>query len=237
MKKALIILSSVLAIATSATAQSRQYRIPVNDFTRLKVSGSVNVNYRQSADSAGYAVFSAPAEQVSLFSFNPSKDQLTVDFKPLEGYAVPVGLPTITVYSRFLTSVENNGDSLVRVVAPAPVPEFKAKVAGNGTLSVHSLQCNKVSATLQFGHGNIALNGEATEASFSLIGQGSIQALDLKTTNVKCHMLGTGYVECSPSGELTVKGAGSGKVYYRGEPVISDKVMIGGKVVKLDDNE
>ncbi len=235
MKYIISLLISLVTAYGTITAQSRQYKIQVNDFTKLKVTGSINVDYRQSADSAGYAVFNAPSDQVSLMVFTPKKDQLTIDFKPLEGYAVPVGLPTITVYSNFLTSVENSGDSLVRVLKQAPVPEMNAKVAGNGTLSLRDVNANKLNATLQLGYGNIVVKGETTVAAFKLVGTGSIQALDLKASKISCFMAGTGYIECAPAQELTIKGAGSGKVYYTGQPLINDKYMIGGKLININE--
>jgi hypothetical protein len=234
MKNLLTILIALVVATGTINSQSQQYKVQVNDFTRLKVAGSVNVDYRQSADSAGYAVFTAPAEQVSMMVFTPKKEQLTVDFSPLEGYSTPTGLPTITVYSNGLTSIENNGDSLVRVMKLAPVAELKAKVSGNGTLSLHDIKATKLSATLQLGYGNIVITGEAPYADFALIGTGSIQALGLTTTTVKCTMAGTGYIECAPAQDLTIKGAGSGKVYYNGNPLINDKWMLGGKIIKLD---
>lgn len=233
MKQLLIALTLIAATAATLNAQSRKYDIKVNDFTQLKVNGSINVDYRQSADSAGTAVFTSSSDMVSLFTFEPKKDVLNIIFKPLEGYSTPVGLPTITVYSRFLRSVDYNGDSLMRVLSIAPAPEFKVKSSGSGHITVRNLQTNSVSATVN-GRGSINLRGATTEASFSLLGSGSIQALDLPATTVKCSVISSGYIECAPSQQLIVKGAGNGKVYYTGTPLINDKWMLGGKIINLD---
>ncbi len=52
---------------------------------------------------------------------------------------------------KFLSQVQNNGDSAVVVVSVAPCPEFKATVIGNGRLVVKDIHANKFDGAIKTG--------------------------------------------------------------------------------------
>ena len=157
------------------------------------------------------AVFTTSPDMASLLMFTNNKNKLEIQIST-DGIDYQ-GLPKITVYSRFLNKVENSGDSLVRVLSVAPSPSFKARLIGNGTLSVHGIDTNTLDGSLDTGNGVLVLYGKAASAKLSLVG--------------------TGYIECNPLKTLNVVGASSGKVYHKGSPKIKSRA-IGVKVIPID---
>ncbi|WP_300300690.1 DUF2807 domain-containing protein [uncultured Muribaculum sp.] len=240
MKKLILTLAAAFLTVSSLMAADpidnsvRKYEIAVNDFTTLKVVEGVTVEYRASADSAGFARFTTTPEMASLLMFNNNKQTLEIQLST-DGINYN-GLPVVTVYSRFLTKVENSGDSLVRVATIEPTPSFRARLIGNGQLSIRNIDTNYLDASLETGNGVMAISGSAAKAKYSLIGTGSIQADDVTSVEVKCSMLGTGYVQCTATDQLTVSGASSGKVYYKGSPKVKNR-SIGVKVLPIEENQ
>lgn len=227
-------LSALMLTVTAQTAwgaDEKSYEIKVGDFTELKIENGIKVDYRASEDSCGYAVFTATSDRASVIMASVDKSCLTLQLSA-DGVTMR-NLPTVTVFSRFLQKVENEGDSLIRVINPNGVPVFKAKLVGNGQISVHGLTANSVDASLTTGNGTILITGTATQAKYSLVGTGSIQCADLKADDVKCKLLGTGYVECWPVNKLSVIGASSGKVYYRPGVQEIKNNSIGVKVLEI----
>ena len=159
MKKILTIFLFVLTvIAAMANDKIETYSIKLSEFSRLKVVDAVNVDYICSPDSAGTAFFEATAAQASLIGFRNNNGQLEISFTT--EVAPMTKLPTVRVYSTFLTSVENDGDSTVRVLNVASCPEFKARLVGNGRLSVRNIEATKVKASLSTGNGTLAITGK-----------------------------------------------------------------------------
>ncbi|WP_305149780.1 GIN domain-containing protein [uncultured Muribaculum sp.] len=226
---------SLIAITASILAvnaeELKRYEIDVKDFSELKVIEGLAVDYKCSEDSAGMAVFTTSPDMASLLMFTNNKNKLEIQIST-DGIDYQ-GLPKITVYSRFLNKVENSGDSLVRVLSVAPSPSFKARLIGNGTLSVHGIDTNTLDGSLDTGNGVLVLYGKAASAKLSLVGTGSIQADELDADDIKCSLLGTGYIECNPLKTLNVVGASSGKVYHKGSPKIKSRA-IGVKVIPID---
>lgn len=229
----LTILSAALLTIPAFGQGVRKYEINVKEFDQLKVIEGVNVDYRQSADSAGMVSFTTTPELAGVLMFDNNGSQLTIQIAT-DGIDYS-NLPTVTVYSRFLLKVENSGDSLVRVFSPAPTPQFKARVIGNGQLSLRGIDVSQLDISLDTGKGIISADGRAAQAKYTLIGTGSIQAEDLAAKKVKCSLLGTGFIGCNAEEELNIVGATSGRIFYKGEPTIKNR-SLGIKLIPLDDD-
>lgn len=220
-------------IAIKSANNERRYELDVKDFSELRVIEGLSVDYKYSADSAGYVTFTSSPDLASVLMFTNNKNRLDIQIST-DGIDYQ-NLPRITVYSRFLSMVENSGDSLVRVMSMQPVPAFKARVIGNGRLSVYDIDTNNLDASLDTGNGSITLYGKAAKAKYNLIGTGSIQADELVADEIKCSLIGTGFIECAPVNMLNIVGASSGKVYYKGNPQIKTQ-SLGVKVISIDND-
>lgn len=209
---------------------SNEYSFNVGQFTALKVMDNVNVVYHCNPDSTARVFYHAEPDFADAFIFTNSGGTLKIQVTT-EDVDKP-GLPTIYVYSDYLSKVDNYSDYNVLVENPTPCPDFQAVVVGNGSISVNGLKATTVNARITAGMGSITLGGTCTDAKFRMTGTGTIQADRLKTENAICKILGSGSIGVNASKTLQVKGLGSTKIYYKGNPAI--KHSGGGKLIKMD---
>lgn len=218
MRKLKHIFSLIATVAAVAwQAQAADYKMEVMDFTELKVTDNINVDYKCSADSAGWIFFSCDPSLASKLIFSNNNSclhvQVAMDEEP------HIGLPTITVCSSALNKVQNDSDSTLRVLNNVPVKQFKAKVVGNGTMIISNVEATSIDAGISTGKGHVVVhNSKSVNAKLSNIGTGPIEAGGLTAAKVKAYVIGTGDVDCTATESLTIYGAGSGKVYYSGSP-------------------
>lgn len=228
------IFSAITLLLTCVFGMSAQshtsYDLNVGEFSELCVSDGVNVDYSSDATKAGKAYFNCPASRASSFIFSNKGGKLTIQLSP-ESVGVK-GLPTITVHSKYLTKVENNADSTVRVLSVKGAPKFEAKLEGNGHLIVRGIEANDVKGTMRLGHGTLILTGKCEEAKLSLTGTGVIQADELEAQEVSVNAKGTGSVGVNAVKSLGIYGIGSTSVYYIGNPTIKNR-SVGIKLMQL----
>lgn len=106
-------------------------------------------------------------------------------------------------------SVAGSGD----IVANVHVPEVDADIAGSGS---------------------IILTGETRKAKISIAGSGDYKSAELKTETTKLSIAGSGAAWLFASTLLDVSIAGSGDVYYKGNPAEVKKSVAGaGKIQKI----
>lgn len=232
MKK--LILGFICALAAIAgagyvSAENTYYK--VGPFDKLSVRGNINVVYSCVPDSSGYARYDDAGCPEEPFELSTSKGKLFVKWAKEESR--PAVMPTLYVYSDYLTAVENEGDSTLNVKLSARVPTFSAKLIGNGRVIVDNVNATNVKASIPTGNGSIILDGRCSKADFNIVGAGTIQADGLYAEKVNCKGLGTGTIGCWPEESLDVRGIGTTKIYYKGAPEL--KVVGGAKAIRLDD--
>ncbi|MDE5608660.1 MAG: DUF2807 domain-containing protein [Muribaculaceae bacterium] len=235
MRQYLTILILILSVSVECAAQRMQrHTVNVGHFTELNVKHSINVDYRTNPDSAGLAVFVARPEMANAISFkNNGKGKLAVETQ-LDP-AQDAGIPTVTIYSRYLTKIENSGDSTVRAFNVNAGPKFTATQMGNGRLSIRDIQADEISAKQLTGRGQLALSGECRKASLSCAGVGAIQADNLHADDVDISIGGPVTVGCYASGVLSVKGLGPAKIYYGGNPTAIRNRSAGPSLINIDE--
>lgn len=221
MKKSVLLLAA-LPLMTAATP----LQLKTHDFTELKVSGPLNVDYVCCPDSAGIIEIIGEASQVGWVEASGTSKRLKLVLKvPDEAISDGKNLPRVRVFSSNLSKVENDGDSTVRVLSAAPVAEFSARVLGNGRIGVRHVEATRVTGSLLAGHGVLALAGKCTSATLKLTGAGSIQADELRSKEATVWFTGTGTVGVNASETLSVKGSGSGTVYVVGAPTLKTNTI------------
>ncbi len=235
MKK--IIITAVSLIIAGAfhyvNAQVKKYTLDVREFHELEVVDGINVDYECNPSKAGKVEFETTPELAPAILFDPSKGKLAIKLTTSD-YPYR-NLPTVKVYSSYLTKVQNAGDSTVRVLVSAGMPEFSAKVIGNGHLSVRDARATKINASILTGHGTMSIFGKCEKAALKCVGGASfLQADELEAKEVKCTVSGTGTINCYPLDKLNVSGLGSGSVLYRGNPVVKKGALSRVKVQSID---
>lgn len=237
MKKIVIFLLALLPVLAAA---QHTYTVKSPTFHKLKVVGPLNVDFRHSPDSVGHIFINvADTTKISWVEVSNSGSQLNLRLVPSDNVRqgvepLPSNLPKVTVLGGFLTDVRNEGDSTVRILSPIDVPEFKAKLIGNGCLEISDVKADKVNAQLLTGRGVIVIDGKCDNASLSVTGVGAIDASQLHCKQAKTSLTGTGDITVNASERITVTGSGSGNVRYVGTPTIKKRLVLGLHVIQLD---
>lgn len=237
MRTKIFLITVVLVTMLAANAQEMQnFTIKVGDFTQLSVIDNINVEYRCNPDSSGYAKFiSEPAMANQLIFTNNKKGKLTITVGTDSVFVE--NLPDIVVYSAYLQSAINQGDSTLHVRSIAPAPKVNFMLTNNGSIKIDNIVATSVNLEIFTGKGNISATGKCTNLNVKNTGTGSINAEKLLAKNVNSRILGTGKVYCHvDGGNLSVKGSGTGKLYYRGKPGKTKIRQLGTiKAVSLDE--
>lgn len=227
-----ILLTIALACTlTSAYAQTKDYKLDIGDFHELTVANNIPVIYKNSVDSAGLAFYTCTPEVASTIAFSNDKSKLKIQYNQDSEITTS---PVITIYSSTLTRATNWGDSTIVIEQMTPASEFKAKVIGNGDITVLNLVATKAEAAVQAGSGHVYISGKAKNAKFELASAGSIEGGNMEATEVTCSIVGTGSIDCYATEKLNVRGLGSGKVFYRGNPASIKNHGVGIKVIKAE---
>lgn len=232
--KQLLILAAIMGqLLTAWAADRKHYELQFGEFHELKVVDGINVDYTCDPSRAGKIEFEADQSTASSVIFSPGKGKLSISLASRD--TVYRNLPTVKVYSSFLSTVKNEGDSTVRVIAPAAGPKLSVKLVGNGRLIVRDVSATEVNANIVSGRGTIVLTGRTETAKLSLTGgAGEIQADEMSAQEVSATVTGTGAIFCHPGKSLSYGGLGTGKVYYRGTPAIKKKFLATVKLISLD---
>ncbi len=229
MKLLRILLIAILA-GLGAGVSAKDYHLDIGQFTKLSIDDSVNVVYSCVPDSTGTIAFSAPEELADAFIFQLNKGDLKI--KVATEVVNRSDLPTIHVYSDFLTHATNSGLGTLRIERPAPCPEICLKVMGNGTIEASDVRATVLKGKISTGNGTLSISGSGDRAEYTMVGTGTIQADLFKAQAVKCRCLGGGTIGCWPEATLKVDCLGSTKVYYKGEPIVTKRG--GGQVIPIE---
>ena len=221
----IIFLSSALTLKAEET-----YTIATGQFQKIKITSNVSVVYKNLPDSAGFARYMAPAGNQDLFILSV-KNNGTLRIQSAQTGNKDEEYPILYVYSDFLDAVESSSNKTVVIENLNPCASFNVNQIGNGSIIVENIKCTDLTASITTGNGSIILSGSCENASFRMLGAGLISADRLSAENVKCSILGTGSIGCWPIDNLNVKGIGSTKIYYKGNPKI--KKSGGGKLFEL----
>lgn len=232
-KPSILLVLSMIMFSLSAKAQDvDNYVVNVGQFDKIKVCDNVNVVYKCLPDSTGFVQYRGDKQFADAFILTPKGGELKIQVST-EDVGNP-DLPVLYVYSDFLTSVENSSSFSLVIENPAPCAEFKAVQIGNGSITVESIKTNKVTASLATGNGTVTISGIAKDASYRMVGTGIISADRLEAENVQCKILGSGTIGCWALKNLAVKGIGTTKIYYKGDPKV--KKAGGGKIYPLPED-
>lgn len=226
------ILSILASVCIAAAAETSWLRVPA--YNKVKVNGDLNVDCIYCPDSLGYVVVDAPVcGQLPWVEARVSGDKLHLKLAKPDGVTTADNLPRVTIYTNYLTKAENEGDSTLRVLSTPPMPDFEAKLMGNGRVSVRNLNVDKVKASFFAGRGSIVLTGKAQRAVLSIDGAGAIMADELQCEEASVRIIGSGTCGVNASAKLKVSGAG-GSVYYLGEPTIKKSMAVGVKIEPIE---
>ncbi len=207
-----------------------EYNFEVGNFHEISIQNNVNVVYTHCSDTIGRVSYKSLPDFEDAFIFTNNKGCLKIQVQT-DDLGKP-DLPTIFISSNNLEKVENYSDFNVRIESNIKADRFIASLIGNGSIVVSDVDATNVNAKITAGMGTIIISGECTNADFRLTGTGTIQADMLKASNVNCRILGGGSISTYPLRTLSVRGIGSTRIRYRGQPTIKHRG--GGKLIPID---
>lgn len=223
---------AIITFCCAAAVNATPHTINVGEFNELVVNDGINVVYSNNADSVGIVAFDIEKEYTSYIMAERSKGRLKIQLDPA---AITVKtLPTVYVYSSYLYKAENTKDSTLTLRKVAPGAKIDIQLQGNGTIIANGLDAININLKLLTGKGKIITSGKCENLSIKNVGIGEIQADEVAAKHVKCTLMGTGAIGCASKETLSVKGVGSGKVYYIGKPVITKSKLSNVKIVQLE---
>lgn len=221
----------MMIMAAVMILSAKEYKVEIGTFTKLHIPDHLNVEYVCDPAQNGVATFVCEDKLADALMFvNNGKGKLTIEISP-DYLGENIKLPTIRVYSEFLTEIESSSEGKVKVSKLSRCPELKVTLYGNGTLELEDLDVTKLTASLMTGHGLIRLEGKADDTLYKVAGMGNIDGSRLSSDKVTCHVFGGGEIHTLPVKELKLKGLGSTTVYYSGSPKVKKQGI--GKLVKL----
>ena len=234
MNRILSLLLALTAVLIPAAAETTtEYVSFCGPFDRIRITDNVNVVYQWLPDSSGYMRFSGARRFADAFIVSNNKGKLRIQVNT-EDVNDPE-LPTIYIYSNFLTHIDNSSDRNLEVRSIAPCPNLNIRQIGNGSISVDGVKADRLKASIATGAGRITVTGTVQEADYKMVGAGTIMADLLDAEVVNCLVVGAGTFGCWAQETLSVKGLGSTRTYYRGTPVV--KKGAGLKVFSLKELE
>ncbi len=228
----------LLLAPAAARAQAVNHNTPVGDFSSLVVQDAIDVVVVVTQDSArvGHASFSATSRVANCLIFsNNGKGRLKIQVA--EDLLGNEPTPVVTLYASSLLKVQNDGNDTVSVGPLPALDAFEAVVTNNGTVVIEQVDAKTLTLKCKTGKGTIKASGRCDELKARVLGGGTIDAEQCQATTASCHATGGGSIRVNvEGGELSLKGSGSSKIYYRGNPTNIVKHKIGSmNAIKIED--
>lgn len=227
------IFSTLAFLLVAVSLSAKEFTLPVGQFSKVQVDDNVNVIYIGGDGTPSRVRYEGDQKYAKAFLITDKGDKLRIQVET--AFVADPELPTLYVYSDFLKQASISSESTLKIDTAAPCSEVSLSIMGNGNIVANNLKATKISAAVKSGNGTISIEGHCQKANFTMIGNGTIQADRLEAAEVECKILGTGSIGCWPVNELKVRGIGSTKIYYKGDPEIDKKG--GGKLFKLEWDE
>ena len=102
---------------------------------------------------------------------------------------------------------------------------LKLSLAGSGDFNL-TVSTKNLSSSIA-GSGDITLKGDSDEFTCSIAGSGNINAYDLTAKIATAKIAGSGNVKVHAIEEIQAKSAGSGNIYYKGNPSVEKTTSVG----------
>lgn len=131
-------------------------------------------------------------------------------------FSINSGRIKVSFQAKNLRSIGLSGSGSITVRGTQNVDDFEVALSGSGDIDVN-VSAGHVSTALS-GSGNINLTGKTQSFEAGISGSGDVNAFGLKAENSNIGISGSGNVKITTDGELMGAIAGSGDIYYKGNP-------------------
>lgn len=111
--------------------------------------------------------------------------------------------------------------------------EFSCRIVNNGRIELSGLHLAHTEVIIA-GAGSVKLQGTCTNSEFGVGSSGRVEAFDLQSGTTDVQLKGNGSIETWTDTKLTVYISGTGGVYYKGNPEVSQTITGNGVLIKVD---
>jgi len=236
--KLLTSIITLLIISTSVNAQFFTKKIKgngnietetrtVSDYEKISIAGSFDVKLYKGSE--GEITVKADENLMEYIITEVKKGSLQIKTK--KGYNIRTR-KTIKIMVPFsdIEAVSLAGSGEVFTEDTIEANDLKLSVAGSGNMKLDVSSKNLKSSVA--GSGNLKLMGDTKELKCSVAGSGNINSFDLKANKVTVNVAGSGNVRVNAIDEIHAKTAGSGDIYYSGNPEIQKIKSVGSGSVR-----
>ncbi len=198
--------------------------LPVEaSFTRIRVTGSMNVYIRQ--DSTASIVLQADSNLVEYIQTEFDDETLVIKHKPRLHLSSHVKL---LISVKDLKEIEVEGAGGIYIPDTFRTEQFTLDISGAG-LAEMTLQCQHLKTRIS-GAGEIRLKGSAVRATSTINGAGKLLGQDFPVNEQEILVNGAGsaYISAVETLKATINGAGL--IEYTGNPLLTQKISGVGKI-------
>ncbi len=194
-------------------------------FSKLETKGAFNVTLIP--HDTYQVVIQAQANVMNAIESRVSGGELVLDLDECFRNYAPIH---VTVYAPTFEAVKIKGSSDLDATAPLITPAFSLQIEGSGD-AVLALETDQVAVFIS-GSGDVELSGSAVLQDLDIAGSGKVHAYELWTSKTAVRISGSGDCRVYAQDELSVQISGSGTVYYKGYPTLTELVISGsGEVI------
>ncbi len=131
----------------------------------------------------------------------------------------------ITVPFKEISEVLLTGSGDVFSEANIKATDFKAILSGSGNMKL-DITASYLSSKIS-GSGSISLSGTSDKLEYVISGSGNIKGYELVTREADVRISGSGGIKTNVTENLKARIAGSGNIYYKGNPKKQDTKVSG----------
>ena len=199
----------------------------VNDYNKVAVAGSFDVELFKGKE--GTLTIKGDENLMEYIITEVKKGTLKIKTK--KGYNISTRKTiVITVPFKNINAVSLAGSGDIHSSDAIESTDLKLSLAGSGSMNV-TVSTQKLISSIA-GSGSLNLKGDTNEFKCSVAGSGDVNSFDLKSSKVKVSIAGSGNVKVHASNEIHASTAGSGDIYYSGNPSIEKVSSVGSGSIK-----
>ena len=225
--------AGITAGATNGSAVETR-TIDVASFDRIIVAGNWDVVYVEAASHSIRVVM--PAEWFDRYNFNVVRDTLRVErnLRSRQTRWDGPARPLIYVYAPSLDGMSLSGSADATSSSVIRAEDFRLNVSGNAgaNLNFNISGALTLNAT---GRAEVTMSGTTRYLTITGAGINSIHAFDLEARYARnVSIAGVGVVEVTAIETLNVRVGGTARVYYRGNPTITQRTTGAGRLINAN---
>jgi hypothetical protein len=198
-----------------------------DSYDAIAVSGSLDVHLV--AGKEGKITILGDENLIPYIVTEVKNNKLEIYFKDSFSYYTNSPL-IVSVPVEEISIVVATGSGDIASKTTLNTPSFEVKLSGSGDINL-TIQTKKMTASLA-GSGTIFASGNVDNLVTSLAGSGDIDFEKLLAKDVKATVAGSGNIKVTCKDKFDGNVAGSGSIYYYGNPKINSKYIAGsGEII------